>query len=108
MVNKKEVVRTLEQIALYLEILGENSFKVSAYRKAANALESDERTMDEIGDVSKLKGIGKGTATVIVEMMEKGESDLLVELQEKVPSELITLLQVPNLGGKRLRNFIQS
>ncbi|MFG6493930.1 DNA polymerase/3'-5' exonuclease PolX [Fictibacillus sp. UD] len=102
MVNKKEVVRTLEQIALYLEILGENSFKVSAYRKAANALESDERTMDEIGDVSKLKGIGKGTATVIVEMMEKGESDLLVELQEKVPSELITLLQVPNLGGKKI------
>lgn len=102
MVNKKEIVRTLEQIALYLEILGENSFKVSAYRKAANALESDERTMDEIGDVSKLKGIGKGTATVIVEMMEKGNSDLLVELQEKVPSELISLLQVPNLGGKKI------
>ncbi|KZE64518.1 hypothetical protein AWM68_10250 [Fictibacillus phosphorivorans] len=102
MVNKKEIVRTLEQIALYLEILGENSFKVSAYRKAANALESDERTMDEIGDVSKLKGIGKGTATVIVEMMEKGKSDLLVELQEKVPSELISLLQVPNLGGKKI------
>lgn len=102
MVNKKEVVRALEQIALYLEILGENSFKVSAYRKAANALESDERTMDEIGDVSKLKGIGKGTATVIFEMIEKGKSDLLVELQEKVPSELITLLQVPNLGGKKI------
>ncbi len=102
MVNKKEIVRALEQIALYLEILGENSFKVSAYRKAANALESDERTMDEIGDVSKLKGIGKGTAAVIIEMLEKGESDLLVELQEKVPSELITLLQVPNLGGKKI------
>lgn len=102
MVNKKEVVRALEQIALYLEILGENSFKVSAYRKAANALESDERTMDEIGDVSKLKGIGKGTASVIIEILEKGKSELLVELQEKVPSELITLLQVPNLGGKKI------
>jgi DNA polymerase (family 10) len=102
MANKKEIVRTLEQIALYLEILGENSFKVSAYRKASNALESDERTMDEIGDVSKLKGIGKGTATVIIEMMDKGESDLLIELQEKVPAELITLLQIPNLGGKKI------
>ncbi|MGD6961731.1 DNA polymerase/3'-5' exonuclease PolX [Fictibacillus phosphorivorans] len=102
MVNKKEVVRALEQIALYLEILGENSFKVSAYRKAANALESDERTMEEIGDVSKLKGIGKGTAAVIIEMIDKGESDLLGELQDKVPSELITLLQVPNLGGKKI------
>jgi DNA polymerase (family X) len=102
MANKKEIVRTLEQIALYLEILGENSFKVSAYRKAANALESDERTMDQIKDVSKIKGIGKGTAAVIIEMMDKGESELLIELQEKVPSELITLLQVPNLGGKKI------
>ncbi|MBY6035251.1 DNA polymerase/3'-5' exonuclease PolX [Fictibacillus nanhaiensis] len=102
MANKKEIVHTLEQIALYLEILGENSFKVSAYRKAANALESNEHTMDEIGDVSKIKGIGKGTATVIIEMMDKGESDLLIELKEKVPSELIPLLQVPNLGGKKI------
>ena len=102
MANKKEVVRALEQIALYLEILGENSFKVSAYRKAANALEGDERTMEEIDDVSKIKGIGKGTATVILEIVEKGESELLAELQEKVPSELITLLQVPNLGGKKI------
>lgn len=102
MANKKEIVRTLEQIALYLEILGENSFKVSAYRKAANALEGDERTMDQIKDVSKIKGIGKGTAAVIIEMMDKGESELLIELQEKVPSELITLLQVPNLGGKKI------
>jgi DNA polymerase (family X) len=102
MANKKEIVRALEQIALYLEILGENSFKVSAYRKAANALEGDERTMDQIEDVSKIKGIGKGTAAVIIEMMDKGESELLIELQEKVPSELITLLQVPNLGGKKI------
>jgi DNA polymerase (family X) len=102
MANKKEIVRTLEQIALYLEILGENSFKVSAYRKAANALEGDERTMDQIKDVSKIKGIGKGTEAVIIEMMDKGESELLIELQEKVPSELITLLQVPNLGGKKI------
>jgi DNA polymerase (family X) len=102
MANKKEIVRTLEQIALYLEILGENPFKVSAYRKAAAALESDERTADEMGDVSKISGIGKGTAAVITEMMEKGESELLLELQEKVPSELITLLQVPNLGGKKI------
>ncbi|WNB93210.1 DNA polymerase/3'-5' exonuclease PolX [Bacillus sp. NEB1478] len=107
MTNKKEIVRTLEQIALYFEILGENSFKVSAYRKAANALESDERTMEEIDDVSKLKGIGKGTASVISEMMEKGKSDLLIELQEKVPSELITLLKVPNLGGKKIAKLYQ-
>jgi DNA polymerase (family 10) len=102
MVNKKQVVKTLEWIALYLEIKGENSFKVSAYRKAANALESDDRPMHEIDDPSKISGIGKGTAQVIVEMASTGKSTLLEELQSSLPEGLFTLLDVPNLGGKKI------
>jgi DNA polymerase (family 10) len=102
MVNKKQVVKTLEWIALYLEIKGENSFKVSAYRKAANALESDDRPMHEIDDPSKISGIGKGTAQVITEMTDTGKSSLLEELQSSLPEGLFTLLDVPNLGGKKI------
>ncbi|MFC0187944.1 DNA polymerase/3'-5' exonuclease PolX [Fictibacillus aquaticus] len=102
MVNKKQVVKTLEWIALYLEIKGENSFKVSAYRKAANALESDDRPMHEIDDPSKISGIGKGTAQVITEMTDTGKSTLLEELQSSLPEGLFTLLDVPNLGGKKI------
>ncbi len=40
-------------------------FKISAYRKAAQSLELDERPLDEISDVTELKGIGKGVAEVI-------------------------------------------
>ena len=31
-----------------MELNGENTFKVSAYRKAAQSLEIDERSLDEI------------------------------------------------------------
>ncbi|WP_088033079.1 DNA polymerase/3'-5' exonuclease PolX [Evansella clarkii] len=106
-VNKKDVIKTLETIAVYLEIKGENTFKVSAYRKAAGALERDERTMEEIDDPASLQGIGKGTASVITELMETGESSLLNELLEELPAGLIPLLKLPGLGGKKIGKLYQ-
>ncbi|TMW71655.1 DNA polymerase/3'-5' exonuclease PolX [Alteribacter natronophilus] len=105
--NKKEIIQTLEQIAVYLEIKGENAFRVSAYRKAAQALERDERTMAEIGDPSKLKGIGKGTASIITELMEEGKSSFLDELKEDIPSGLVALLSLPGMGGKKIGKLYQ-
>ena len=72
--NKKLIIRTLEKIALLLELQGENPFKVSAFRKAAAALEGDIRSLSEIDDITAIKGIGKGTADVILELMETGQS----------------------------------
>jgi DNA polymerase (family 10) len=100
--NKKLIIKMMEQIALYMEIKGENSFKVSAYRKAAQALESDTRTLDEIDDIGSLKGIGKGTLSVIEEIVETGQSSLLEELKEQLPDGLIALLNLPGLGGKKI------
>ncbi|SFE69119.1 DNA polymerase/3'-5' exonuclease PolX [Alteribacillus iranensis] len=100
--NKKELIKHLETIAVYLEIKGENSFKVSAYRKAAQALEQDERSLAQIEAPSKLSGIGKGTAAIIEEIRTTGTSDLLETLKAEVPSGLIPLLQLPGLGGKKI------
>lgn len=85
-----------------MELLGENHFKVAAFRKAANVLELDPRSLAEMDDILKLKGIGKGTGAVIIDLMEKGESDLLLELEETVPKGLVPLLKIPGLGGKRI------
>lgn len=101
-VTKKDIIQLLENIALYLEIKGENPFRISAYRKAAQTLEKDERSLTEIDDLSTLPGIGKGTHDLIVEYMETGKSTMLQQLQAEVPSGLIPLLKLPGLGGKRL------
>ncbi len=102
MINKKDIIRLLERIALYMELKGENAFKVSAFRKAAAALEADDRSLSEIDDVTKLPGIGKGTSAVIKEYQETGESAVLQELQQGVPEGLIPLLKLPGLGGKKI------
>ncbi|WP_313235084.1 DNA polymerase/3'-5' exonuclease PolX [Sporosarcina ureae] len=100
--NKKTIIRTFEKIALYMELLGENHFKVAAFRKAASTLELDTRSLAEMDDILSLKGIGKGTGAVIIDLMEKGTSDVLTELEEKVPKGLIPLLNIPGLGGKKI------
>ncbi len=100
--NKKDVIKLLEQIAIYMELKGENSFKISAYRKAALALENDDRSLNEIDDVTKISGIGKGTAGVIEEYIKDGTSSVLEELKGEVPEGLIPLLQLPGLGGKKI------
>ena len=53
-----------------MELKGENPFKISAFRKAARALETDDRSMEQIEDPAELNGIGKGTAAVINEILE--------------------------------------
>ncbi|SFJ14268.1 DNA polymerase (family 10) [Halobacillus dabanensis] len=106
-VDKKQVIKLLEKIATYLELKGENPFKISAYRKAAQALERDDRSLSEKEDFTKMKGIGKGTATVIEEYLENEESDTLKQLQAEVPAGLVPLLDLPGLGGKKLAKLYQ-
>lgn len=105
--NKKQVIKILEEIAVYLEIKGDNPFKISAYRRAAQALETDDRSLSQIEDPSAIKGIGKGTAQVIEELIETGESGLLKELQEEIPAGLLKLLKLPGLGGKKVAKLYQ-
>ncbi|OZT12180.1 DNA polymerase/3'-5' exonuclease PolX [Priestia aryabhattai] len=100
--NKKDVIKLLETIAIYMELKGDNPFKISAFRKAAAALESDERSLSDIGDVTALQGIGKGTATVIEEFRETGQSSVLDDLKTEVPEGLVPLLKLPGLGGKKI------
>lgn len=100
--NKKEIIRLLEEIATYMELKGENSFKIAAFRKAAQAIELDSRSLTEIDDFTKISGIGKTTGEIIQLFLTTGESPELEELKKEVPVGLVPLLDVPGLGGKKL------
>ncbi|RFB17748.1 DNA polymerase/3'-5' exonuclease PolX [Bacillus sp. HNG] len=106
-INKKDVIRLLETIAIYMELKGDNPFKISAFRKAAAALDNDDRSLSTIDDFTTLPGIGKGTASVITEYIDTGESTVLKELKEMVPEGLIPLLDLPGLGGKKIAKLYQ-
>jgi DNA polymerase (family X) len=101
-IHKKDVIRLLEKIAVLMELKGDNPFKISAFRKAANALETDDRSLALIEDFTTIAGIGKGTSAVIKEFVESGKSEVLEQLQNEVPAGLLPLLKLPGLGGKKI------
>jgi DNA polymerase (family X) len=101
-INKKDVIKLLETIAIYMELKGDNPFKISAFRKAAAALENDDRSLTSIEDFTTLAGIGKGTASVIEEYIKTETSTVLEELKQEVPEGLIPLLKLQGLGGKKI------
>lgn len=105
MAFKKELTDLLDNIADLLELKGENPFKISAYRKGANAL----RNIDEIEDLIKsgaiktVKGIGKGLLSVISEFYETGVSTELMKLSGEFPAGVLEFLKIRGLGASKIR-----
>jgi DNA polymerase (family X) len=104
--DKKEVAAVLEEIALLLDLAGENPFKVRAYEAGARAVltfPGDLAAALHSGELARVKGIGKSLAGVIGELLSRGEAALHRELKGKIPPGLLDLLQVPGLGPKKAR-----
>ncbi len=108
MVNQ-QIAQKFYKTADLLEILGENPFRVRAYRNAARTIESLGRDLSEMvaqgEDLTKLPGIGKDLAEKIKEIIETGSFSRLRELEEKVPPGLVELLKVEGLGPKRIKTL---
>jgi DNA polymerase (family 10) len=104
--DKKEVAAVLEEIALFLELAGENPFKVRAYETGARAVltyPGDLVAAQLEGRLAQVKGIGKSLAGVIGELLTRGDAALYRDLKGKTPPGIVELLQVPGLGPKKAR-----
>ncbi len=104
--DKKEVAAILEEIALLLDLAGENPFKVRAYVSGARAVltfPGDLAAALQSGELARVKGIGKSLAGVIGELLSRGDAALHRDLKAKTPPGLLELLQVPGLGPKKAR-----
>ena len=106
--DRTAVARVLEQIASYLELKGENSFRVRAFRTAAKAVtglaaEPSEALAD--GTLAAAKGVGPGTLAIVKELVECGRSELLETLREEVPPGLVEMLGISGLGVSRIRTI---
>ena len=104
--DKKDIIQILEEIATLLEIKGENPFKTIAYTNGARTLqtlEEDLGTIIEEGRLGEIKGFGKALTEKIQTLYETGELEYYINLRESVPSGLLELLEIPGLGGKKIK-----
>jgi DNA polymerase (family 10) len=110
-IHNTDIAAVFDEIADFLEIGGENPFRIRAYRNAARTVRGlgpELRDMvDQSEDLTQLPGIGKELAAKIVEILETGTAGALKKLQARHPQTLRDLLKIPNLGPKRVRILYQ-
>lgn len=102
---EKDISRILEEIAMLLEIKGENPFKSRAYYNAAKAISGIEDLDRVIKEkrLKEIKGIGDAISKKIEEYYQTGKMDYYEELKRDVPISLLELMEIPNLGPKKIK-----
>ena len=104
--DKKDIIEVLERIGTMLEIKGENPFKVRAYFSGARTLQTMEEDLDKVigeGRLGEIPGIGKALTEKVETLYTTGELEFYDKLVASVPSGLMDLLEVPGLGGKKIK-----
>ncbi len=106
--NKADIVDILEDIAVLLELKGDNPFKIRAYSGGARVLEMME---EDLGDViaeerlDAIKGIGSALVDKIKTLYATGELEYYTKLRESISPGLIEMLEIPGLGGKKVKKL---
>jgi len=104
MVGNADVVRTLERIADFLEIKGENAFKVRAYRLAAAQVENLGEELTDIlareGSLDSIEGFGAAISEKMTALLRTGRSPYLEGLEAEIPATLLEITGLPGVGPR--------
>jgi len=104
--KNKEIARIFNEIAEFLEIKGDNPFRIRAYRKAAQNIESlteDLSVLIAEGRLTNVPGIGKDLAEKITEYVNSGKMQSYEDLKKDVPRGILEIMSVPGVGPKTAR-----
>src|SRR5262245_44086313 len=108
--DRAKLAKSLHELAKYLELVGENPFKVRAHENAAHTIEEFEGDLVEQiknDTLTDLQGIGPALKEKIIEFYKTGAIAEIAKIQKKLPPGLVELVRIPNLGPKRARFLIE-
>lgn len=98
-----EIASVFRELADLLELKGENPFKIRAYRRAADTIESlpeDAAMLAAEGRLKSIEGIGEAIEKKTAEIASTGRLNLLEQLKREVPPGLRNLLRIPGVGPR--------
>ncbi|MCP1715009.1 DNA polymerase (family 10) [Methanocalculus alkaliphilus] len=101
------VADQLEHIAQLLLIMDENTFKIRAYQRGAEAVRQSLQPISQMRreDLLEIRGVGKGIAEAIISIIETGTCNELESLMEKIPPDLPELLEIDGIGPKTVQKL---
>src|ERR1043166_8580577 len=98
--DKSEVALILEEIALLLELQGENPFRANAYARAGRTiaqLESNIKDIVEAGTLDEIPGIGETLRDKITLLVTTGKLPFYDDLKAKTPPGFVQMLRLPGM-----------
>lgn len=101
-----EIALIFRNIAKILEIKGENVFRIRAYERAAQNIESlneDIETIAKEGRLQEIPGIGNDLSERIKEYLSSGKIKIYEGLKKSIPEGFLELLNIPSVGPKTAR-----
>ncbi len=101
--TNREIADVLKRIGDMMDILGENRFKVLAYRRAAENilnLGQDIRAYWQAGTLQEIPGVGQAISEKIDELLSTGRLEFYERLEDQVPAGVVSLLDIPDVGPK--------
>ena len=101
--KNREIAAVFNDIADMLEVKGESPFRITAYRRAARALEGLTEDIAAVAareELEEIPGIGKGTAEKIQEFLRSETIKYYEELRASLPPGITALMAVPEVGPK--------
>jgi DNA polymerase (family X) len=109
-VTNFELARLFYEMATLLEARDESVFRVRAYQRAAQTLETlgeDVRAVAARGGLTALPAIGKDLAGKIQEYLGTGAIRQLESLRATLPPAFLTLLEIRGLGPRTARTLYE-
>jgi len=106
MMEKNDIAAVLDEIATFMELTGENPFKIRAYSAGARILENLTEDLGELiasGKLADIPGLGEALVDKITTLRRDGVLPFHQKLKASIPAGLLEVMQIPGLGPKKVR-----
>ena len=106
MMEKNDIAGVLDEIATFMELTGENPFKIRAYSAGARILENLTEDLGELiesGKLADIPGLGEALVDKITTLRRDGVLPFHQKLKASIPAGLLEVMQIPGLGPKKVR-----
>jgi DNA polymerase (family 10) len=102
--ENKPIARTLRLLSQLMELHDQNPFKVKSLANAAFKVDKLPYRIagKSLAEMEKIDGVGKSTATKIVELLETGAITDLTDLLAATPEGIVEMLGIKGIGPKKI------
>src|SRR5690348_11200332 len=95
-----EVAAQLLELGRRLELRGGNPYRARAYKRAAEAVQTQMTDLGDIirlGKLQEIPGVGPAIADVITTIHNTGSHPMLESLRKEFPESALEILAIPGL-----------